>query len=408
MHLTSLQSYNIEKALIKGHKIEAVRIYREAMKCDLAQAKNAVEKILAELKINKPWYFKNQAAESVQNDSGIDEPRKQFSGISLGIGLFLLFDALVVAVIAYHFTFGDDGRNEPGRNVTEVQRERALREHSEQRATMARPGSISLPVSISEENYTAAVPEGKSFRALYEEKIGSQAYSRRKNAGDTRYDDSLLERQIKTVRSQRSASRVAPPSALITRIAREFDQPELDGVIGGDEWEGATRIVLSEEAGTTLYLQVVGDWLFVACDTPAEVTAGGFDQLRLYFHAGLLKKLVNERIHVGRSAGVTSIRQTRFRWQGEPPERDGERWKQYRINDWGLYQQAFGTSSMSSGHRQYEAVVHLGEAGLHAGIPFTFYAEVETDPLRNEQGKFVERQYLGAYGSERSPEWMVY
>lgn len=63
---------------------------------------------------------------------------------------------------------------------------------------------------------------------------------------------------------------------------------------------------------------------------------------------------------------------------------------------------------MASGHRQYEAAIHLGEAGLHSGIPFTFYAEIETDPLKNQQGKFVERRYLGQLGSRENPQWLMY
>jgi hypothetical protein len=63
---------------------------------------------------------------------------------------------------------------------------------------------------------------------------------------------------------------------------------------------------------------------------------------------------------------------------------------------------------MSSGHRQYEAAIHLGEAGLHRGVPFTLYLEVETDPLKNEQGKILERQYLGELGNENNPQWMVF
>jgi hypothetical protein len=31
-----------------------------------------------------------------------------------------------------------------------------------------------------------------------------------------------------------------------------------------------------------------------------------------------------------------------------------------------------------------EAAIHLGKAGLHRGAPFTLYAEVESDPLKNE------------------------
>ena len=62
---------------------------------------------------------------------------------------------------------------------------------------------------------------------------------------------------------------------------------------------------------------------------------------------------------------------------------------------------------MTSGHRQYEAAVLLAEAGLHAGVPFTLFAEIETDPLKDEDGKFVERQYLGELGTQDNPRWIV-
>ena len=63
---------------------------------------------------------------------------------------------------------------------------------------------------------------------------------------------------------------------------------------------------------------------------------------------------------------------------------------------------------MTSGHRQYEAAILLGEAGLHPGVPFTLYVEVETDPLKNAQGKFMERQYLGQFGDQHQPQWMMF
>ena len=202
--------------------------------------------------------------------------------------------------------------------------------------------------------------------------------------------------------------RTAPIGTSPVTIKQSDRQATLDGVIDSDEWTDATRIVVNEESNTTLYLKTDGQWLFIACDTPQEKSPQGYDQLRVYFHAGLSTNLVNERIHIGRASGVTSIRQTNFRWTGSPPENNDERWKKYAISDWGIYKHAYGTSSMSSGHRQYEAAIYLGEAGLHPGVPFTLYAEVETDPLKNDQGKFVERQYLGELGDQQNPVWMVF
>ena len=58
-----------------------------------------------------------------------------------------------------------------------------------------------------------------------------------------------------------------------------------------------------------------------------------------------------------------------------------------------------------NGNHHYELALHLAESGIHTGIPFTLFAEVETDPLKNENGKFVKRRYLGKLGSQETPVW---
>jgi hypothetical protein len=78
----------------------------------------------------------------------------------------------------------------------------------------------------------------------------------------------------------------------------------------------------------------------------------------------------------------------------------------YPISDWRIFQKARGRSSIRE-HREYEAVLDLEEAGLHPGVPFSAFVEVETDPALNEKGKFDHRVYLGEYGTQGSPKWLV-
>ncbi len=398
MKLTALQAYNIEKALIKGQTIEAVRLYREATQCDLAEAKAEVDKITAELKEQKPWHFKGQTAEAVPPEK---KPFKLGKGF---LALFLLVDGLVFGAIAYFFVLRVDSP-EP-RALTEAVRSVATGSPASQ--SEGRPKILLLPSHPDADSYTAELDSDEDFHSLYQRKIKSFSYIRRKNGSSRDFDGSKLEKKIKTARSQLALQRVAPPGISPTLIAGSVNQPVLDGVMGAAEWASATSVVVDEALGTKLYLQTDGQWLFIACDAPAETTAKGYDQLRVYFHAGLVDQLVNERIHIGRKPGLTSIRQTGFRWQGAPPKDEDERWKRFSISDWGLYRYARGTSSMVAGHRQYEAAIHLGEAALHPGVPFTLYAEIETDPLKNAQGKFVERQYLGELGDANNPKWMVF
>ncbi len=62
---------------------------------------------------------------------------------------------------------------------------------------------------------------------------------------------------------------------------------------------------------------------------------------------------------------------------------------------------------MVDGHRRYEAVLDLQESGLHPGVPFPARVEVETDPVRNEDGGVTSRRYVGRLGSRAAPLWFV-
>ncbi len=47
----------IKDALRAGNKIEAIKLYREITSCELVEAKNAVEKLEAELRAAEPAAF---------------------------------------------------------------------------------------------------------------------------------------------------------------------------------------------------------------------------------------------------------------------------------------------------------------------------------------------------------------
>ena len=454
-NLTALQAYNIEQALIKNRKVEAVKLYREASGADLTTAKQAVDRIEYALREEKLWHFKGRP-ELDEKPDGI----KRVGITPKAIVSFLLIDALIVAGVVYYFffqgsssttqsasqtasqqnapaggyqtigsqttgpqtsdpktpdpkTFGpqtsasQSAANEPTENDSESD----SREIKSQPKPLAKPLTkpIHLPPKVDAMSYTALLSANDTLDDLYAQKIASPEYQSRKNSSSMsrKYDDSLLERKIKSARSVLASQRRNPHQSTPIAIGRQREAPILDGVISPQEWQGATVRVLDENLGTTLYLMVVRDWLYIACDAPEELSGDGYDQLRFYIHVDRHGNLQNERIHVGRGGGVTSIRQTQYRWQGVPPS-DTERWKRYEISDWGIYQYAVGTSSMATGHRQYEAVIHLGEAGLHEGVPFAAYAEVETDPRRDQDGKFAGRQYLGFWGSDARPHWLVY
>ncbi|MFT6275228.1 MAG: hypothetical protein ACJAZ0_001322 [Halioglobus sp.] len=395
MELTSLQAYDIEKALVKGRTIDAIKLYREGTGCDLRTAKTEIDKRLAALKTQKPHYFNDLSPTHA-------EPAKPKISKAFLVK-FLLIDALIFGGLIYYFFLSDNSSPAPRDANQSAQYEQKLP------TSKGRPKSASLPSHVDTSTYTTTLSPEDSFDSLYNTKLSNTAYIRHKSSpNSSSYDSSNIERKIKTARSQLAMQRTAPIGTSPVTIKQSDRQATLDGVIDSDEWTDATRIVVNEESNTTLYLKTDGQWLFIACDTPQEKSPQGYDQLRVYFHAGLNPNLVNERIHIGRASGVTSIRQTNFRWTGSPPENNDERWKKYAISDWGIYKHAYGTSSMSSGHRQYEAAIYLGEAGLHPGVPFTLYAEVETDPLKNDQGKFVERQYLGELGGQQNPVWMVF
>ena len=52
----------IKEAIFKGHKIQAIKLYREATNAGLAEAKNGVEKLETELRAAAPERYSTQAS----------------------------------------------------------------------------------------------------------------------------------------------------------------------------------------------------------------------------------------------------------------------------------------------------------------------------------------------------------
>ena len=253
--------------------------------------------------------------------------------------------------------------------------------------------------------------EHDRFAQAYQAKLENPEYQALKSTkGLPKQFQSFAEEiEIKQLRSRLAERLESPIGVQPTRIPRlQTGPPAIDGRFSENEWNDALQVAIGVSgATTTLYLMTDQEHLYLACDAPEETTEQGYDQFRFYFHLDTTPLLVNERIHVGRRAGkLGGIRQTRVRWQGDPQVGDNERWKTYDISDWQIYQHARG-ASMIDEHRRYEAVLQLAETGLHRGVAFPAWADVETDPEKKENGKSGGRRYLGQLGAQTAPVWLV-
>lgn len=252
--------------------------------------------------------------------------------------------------------------------------------------------------------------EHAQLRKAYDAKLANPAYVAYKTHSSGReYQDFAEEAQIKAIRSDIAAHVTAPAGTKLIHIPIVNTTPVLDGGFGDGEWDKAAAYSIGiDGANTTLYIMATHENLFLACDVPADTTKDGYDQLRFYYHLNISPVIVNERIHVGKSnSKLGGIRQTDVHWHGDPPANNDERWKKFAISDWSIYQHAFGASSVKQGHRRFEAVLDLAEAGLPVGTPFPARVEVESDPIRDSKGKFKKRTYVGRMGEQSAPVWFV-
>ncbi|MEM7164395.1 MAG: hypothetical protein AAF581_02970 [Planctomycetota bacterium] len=246
------------------------------------------------------------------------------------------------------------------------------------------------------------------LQATYQEKLANTAYQAWKSAPGLPkgYQEFPEEQRIKELRSELSRRQQSPPGATVLSIARLDVAPQIDGRLRDDVWADATPLQLGEH--TTLRLLSDGECLYLGCDVPEDQTELGYDQFRFYIHPDLCSAIVNERIHLGRGRDdrLGGIRQTNVTWSGAPATKDHERWKKHAISDWRIYREARGRSTLQP-HRQYEVSLDLAEMGLHLEVPFAAFVEVESDPVKDENGKFVRRTYLGELGSQGDPVWFV-
>ncbi len=431
MELTTTQIYEIEQQIYKARKIEAIKLYREATNESLRDAKDAVEDMTQHLMKEKPWMFN-------EKNTPKDTSRKSIRKSALII--FFLVDSILFAAAIYWFVFYQADSNNVSSNsriqvdkttelvtattpaVNVIKDEKIVHQNkvikkienhslpkimTKKEVVKISQNSLSL-INPDKNEYSASISPTDTFLSLYQAKLIDKNYQKRKNNSQRRrtYDNSLVERKIKTLRSQLAAQRIKPVDQKLLSIPLTHLKPQIDGKIQQKEWLESLALDIGGEQDTTIYLQSDGTWLYIACDVRDEMTASGYDQFRVYFHAGLIAEMVNERIHLGRGKHVTSIRQTTVYWQGEEPQNKNERWKKYGLSDWGLYKYAVGSSDMH-GNRHYEIAINLAEVGLHLEIPFTLSAEVETDPQKNKAGKFIKRQYLGFLGSKKMPIWFA-
>lgn len=210
------------------------------------------------------------------------------------------------------------------------------------------------------------------------------------------FDEETL---LKQIRSQIAAS-VTPPVGVpvITVPVVSGRAPVIDGRLAPNEWTGAVHTDLGR--GTTLHALSDGRQLYMAADVPTDTTEDGFDQLRVYYHVDLVGVITHERVHVSRSAkdAFASYRLSHLRRPGDPHP--------LALSEGHIYRRGRAASTMVA-HRQFELALDLEETGLHLGVPFAAYVEVETDPLTDWGGRFRERVYAGRLGSQVAPVWLV-
>ena len=236
---------------------------------------------------------------------------------------------------------------------------------------------------------------------VFDAKLANPAYARwqRLSFGRQPYQAFDEEALLKEIRSRIAASVAPPPGASVITVPLVTGAaPVIDGRLGASEWQDALRWDLGK--GTTLYALSDGHQLYIAADVPSDTTEEGFDQLRVYYHVDLAGVIANERVHVSRSPtdAFASYRLSRLARRGEVPPRS--------VSEGHIYRHGRGASTMI-GHRQFELALDLEETGLHRGVPFAAYVEVETDPLTDWDGRFRARAYAGRLGSHAAPVWLV-
>lgn len=400
--------FEITKAIRSGSNIEAIKLYREATGCDLASAYKAIELTAAQLRTANPYAFERHES------PGIAWKWLMFFG--LGALIAVLFDRV------QDFDFGrfqEDAQQilqeTPLFNALTQNESTALKTYPV-KAPLKAPVPAPLPTRADphepeDDVYRPVMPKiiERDIKKLYQQKLANPDYRHWLDLPGLPkgYQDYPEEHAIKYARAQIAREISAPSGQKVESVPLHSNlKIDIDGAINPLEWQGAKRFALSPDtAGTVLYLQADTEWLYIACDALEETTEDGYDQLRFYFHIDIDPAIINERIHLGRfGKRLGGIRQTTM-LRPVSDNNDRRNGRPTPLSDWQIFRMARGATQLSQ-HRQYEAKLHLAESGLHYGVPFPVFVEVETDPLQ-VNGKFKQRQYLGKLGSQKRPVWLL-
>lgn len=440
--LSEGQRQEIEAHLRAGRKLEAIRRYRELTGAGLARSKQAVGLIEKAMSADA-----GRPADAPGLRSPIERPSARRN--------FIMPVALVLAAaVAVQGWLGDAVPGpqmlrelaETARQVLQSWREApsreaapSVRQDSPLTATEAvtPPPRVSIELAslrvLSAEHISAArsadeasglrrrsddprpmpwhdSPLAEAIAHHYRRKLDNPQYQAWKSEPGLPGLHPLLEEEaaIKTARAELARTLAAPDGVVPIAIPRlEQRRPAVDGVFESGEWDGALALPMGVGgADTRLLMFSDGARLYLAVDAPQETSAGGYDQFRFYFHVNLAPVLRNERLHVSRGQqAVRALRATTARWSGRAPRNEDERWMRWNITDWGVLRRVEGASELGP-HRRYEASLELDEAGLHRGVPFPVFVEVETDPIKRPDGS-RERRMLGELGSQQAPYWFL-
>jgi hypothetical protein len=206
-----------------------------------------------------------------------------------------------------------------------------------------------------------------------------------------------LEAWSKAARSRLAAARVAPAGATVLTVPVVERAPHIDGLIDEAEWLGALTLPLAaDDAHARVRLVSDGVRLYLAGEAPADTTATGYDQFRFWYHLHLSSAMPYERAFLDGTGSVNVMRSAVFSWGGD---------KRHERTDWYTHRKAEG-ASRADGYRRYELALDLDEAGLHRGVPFPAFIDIEGDPVLDAAGQFKARTIVGRLGSLEAPIWL--
>ena len=239
------------------------------------------------------------------------------------------------------------------------------------------------------------------------------------------------EATVKRIRSQMTELVELPPNTRPISIpATKGRKPQIDGKVEYSEGWNSSKILKPtnttkadhdpKNEPTILFLVASKTKLYLGVVAAAEVTTKGFDSVGFFYHRGVSELMKGEHVFVNSDARPfhAGIRQTTIPFRGQSPQSDSQRWMNFPISEWRIYAKAKAKSSMTSQssflsqntaqpHRHYELELDLAETGIHPGVPFQGYIQVETDPMLTNKGEFAGRQYLGTVGSDAEPAWFI-